>query len=150
MWDPQRLTTLWAFTAWYRDIFTFYFHLRARTLEITLTLLSDFDKSVYCRRTVSFAGPFSLDHYKVYVSPFKRTNEVLRIFCNEISTVRVFPYVLFTSFILRFIVLKAPNFCWGTVLQAGRSRVQFPMRSLDFSIDLTLPSALLLWGRVSI
>jgi hypothetical protein len=22
MWDPQRLTTLWAFTAWYRDSFT--------------------------------------------------------------------------------------------------------------------------------
>jgi hypothetical protein len=26
MWEPQRLTTLWAFTAWYRDSFTF-FHL---------------------------------------------------------------------------------------------------------------------------
>jgi hypothetical protein len=25
---------------------------------------------------------------------------------------------------------------WGTMLQAGRSRVRFPMRSLDFSIDL--------------
>jgi hypothetical protein len=23
MWDPQRLTTLWAFTACYRDSFTF-------------------------------------------------------------------------------------------------------------------------------
>jgi hypothetical protein len=27
---------------------------------------------------------------------------------------------------------------WDTVLQAGRSRVRFPMRSLDFSIDLIL------------
>jgi hypothetical protein len=27
---------------------------------------------------------------------------------------------------------------WGTLLQAGRSRVPFPMRSLDFSIDLIL------------
>jgi hypothetical protein len=27
---------------------------------------------------------------------------------------------------------------WGTMLQAGRSRVRFPMRSLDFSIDITL------------
>jgi hypothetical protein len=26
----------------------------------------------------------------------------------------------------------------GTMLQAGRSRVRFPMRSLDFSIELTL------------
>jgi hypothetical protein len=31
---------------------------------------------------------------------------------------------------------------WGTMLQAGRSRVRFPMRSLDFSIVLILPAAL--------
>jgi hypothetical protein len=30
---------------------------------------------------------------------------------------------------------------WGTILQAGRSRVQFPMRLLDFSIHLILPAA---------
>jgi hypothetical protein len=28
------------------------------------------------------------------------------------------------------------------MLQGGRSRVRFPMRSLDFSIDLILPAAL--------
>jgi hypothetical protein len=31
---------------------------------------------------------------------------------------------------------------WGTMLQAGRSRVRFPMRSLDISIDLIVPGAL--------
>jgi hypothetical protein len=31
---------------------------------------------------------------------------------------------------------------WGTMLQDWRSQVQFPMRSLDFSIDLILPAAL--------
>jgi hypothetical protein len=31
---------------------------------------------------------------------------------------------------------------WGTTLQAGRSQIRFPMRSLDFSIDLILPAAL--------
>jgi hypothetical protein len=34
------------------------------------------------------------------------------------------------------------------MLQAGRSRDQFPIRSLDFSIDLILAVALWLWGRL--
>jgi hypothetical protein len=39
---------------------------------------------------------------------------------------------------------------WGTMLQAGRSWVQFPMRSLDFSIEQILPAALWPWGRLSL
>jgi hypothetical protein len=31
---------------------------------------------------------------------------------------------------------------WGTMLQARRSRVRIPIRSLNFSIDLILPAAL--------
>jgi hypothetical protein len=31
---------------------------------------------------------------------------------------------------------------WGTMLQARKSRVRFPMKSLHFSIDLILPAAL--------
>jgi hypothetical protein len=39
---------------------------------------------------------------------------------------------------------------WSTVLQAGTLRVRFLIRSLDFSIDLILPFALLARGRLSL
>ena len=35
---------------------------------------------------------------------------------------------------------------WGTTLQVERSRVRFPMVSLEFFIDIILPAALRLWG----
>jgi hypothetical protein len=39
---------------------------------------------------------------------------------------------------------------WGTMLQAGRLWVQFPMRPLDFTIDLMLSATLWPWGQLSL
>jgi hypothetical protein len=46
--------------------------------------------------------------------------------------------------------MRPTAFGRGTTLQTGISRFRFPMRSLDFSIDLILPAALWHWGRLSL
>ena len=38
----------------------------------------------------------------------------------------------------------------GTAIQAGRSRVRYPMTSLEFFIDLILPAVGWCWGRLSL
>ena len=39
---------------------------------------------------------------------------------------------------------------WGTALQVRRSRVRFPLVSLEFFIDIILPAALWLGDRLSL
>ena len=40
--------------------------------------------------------------------------------------------------------------CGGTALQAGRSRVRFPVVSLKMFINIILPAALCPWSRLSL
>ena len=39
---------------------------------------------------------------------------------------------------------------WGTALQVGRSRVRFPIVSLEFFIDIILPASIWPWGWLSL
>jgi len=52
--------------------------------------------------------------------------------------------------ILKLEHLQTRTQTYWTQLQAGWSRVSFPMVSLKFFIDKTLPAALWPWGRLSL
>jgi len=47
---------------------------------------------------------------------------------------------------LHQVICEPKTVGWGTALKAGRSRVQFPMVSLEFFIDIFLPAALWPWS----
>jgi hypothetical protein len=107
--------------------------------------------------------------------PFHRTNsrnltEGFRTRCNmsrsqeHVHFVSLYPcrsvclrfrismHLRLTVWIFNIIFLKNIGSIvgWGTMLQAGRSWLRFPMKSLDFLIDLILPTALWPWGRLSL
>jgi hypothetical protein len=68
-------------------------------------------------------------------------------FIFSVFTLSLFPFacIYFVSFLEEE---RSSVVCLGTVLQAIRSRVRLPMRSLDLVIYLILPAALWLWSRL--
>ena len=66
-------------------------------------------------------------------------------------TIPVAPVFTGIIIIILFTVIEALGGadCRGTALQVGRSRVRFPVVSLEFFIDIILPASLWPWGRHS-
>jgi len=58
--------------------------------------------------------------------------------------------ILDPSIFLKTVLSKYSSLCSSFPLQTGRSRVRFPMVSLEFFSDIILPVALWPWGRLSL
>jgi hypothetical protein len=52
--------------------------------------------------------------------------------------------------IIKYCMYSHGSVDWGTALQTGRPRVQFPMVSLEYFIDIILLAALWPWGLLSL
>jgi hypothetical protein len=55
---------------------------------------------------------------------------------------RLYYFIIIIIIIIIIIGVRGSVVDWGTILQAGRSRIRFPMKSFDFLVYLTLPAAL--------
>jgi hypothetical protein len=88
-------------------------------------------------------------HYFVYVC----NKYFIRFECDRLYSilfiVLYFYYMLLYLNILQIRARRGAVGC-GTAVQAGRSRVRFPMVSLELFISIILLAALWPWGRLSL
>ena len=71
----------------------------------------------------------------------------------NLSTIKVcvlYIYIFIYIYIYIYTAARGSAVGWDTALKAGRSRVRFPMVSLEFFIDIILPAALWPWGWLSL
>ena len=89
---------------------------------------------------------FSLSIKECFYHCFKRGSVVRHSFVNLFRRLvkKDFKVLLLTGGI------RGDAVGWDTALKAGRSRVRFPMVSLEFFIDIILPAALCPWGWLNL
>jgi hypothetical protein len=85
MWEPRRLVTLWASTAFYRDSFTFKLPRRHQTP-------SNMAVRVWCHSSLGQTAPLSLDAQQPHINPASRYN-ILICYADGISCKFKFLYL---------------------------------------------------------
>jgi hypothetical protein len=89
--------------------------------------------------------------YSIFFNPLKATRNCMYIppgFCHSETYFTPTEHIYVFHVILTGVRGGAVG--WGAVLQAERSRVWFPILSLEFFIGIILPAALLPWGWLSL
>jgi hypothetical protein len=92
MWEPRRLTTLWAFTASYRDSFTFFF------TDISTESIRSIDVNLFLHWHDNFSRVSQLCCTVLCCTGLKTVNSAGRIFVILLSffTLRVNQFKLYT------------------------------------------------------
>jgi hypothetical protein len=95
-------------------------------------------------RTEAMELFYGIDNYQSqWLRGLRRRSTAARLLRRWVRTPpRTWKFVCCVCYVLS-------NRGWGTVLQAGRSRVRFPKVSLEFFIDKFLPAALWPWTRLN-
>jgi hypothetical protein len=92
---------------------------------------------------------FAVGHFNSLES--RRTEKALEFWLRNLLFIFIDVYFVTNTFLTVDVYetgLDGGWFC--TALQGGRSRIRFPIVYLEFFIDIFLPAALWLWGRLPV